>query len=99
MIQGKKFRYSNHNYFGFRNNITITPIFVFCKVFWLIVLIFFFSTIPITIKIQRIYLSGGDPTGTGKGGSSIYGKKFNDEIHEDLKHTGNTHYLVVFLDI
>ena len=31
---------------------------------------------------------GGDPTGTGKGGSSIYGKKFNDEIHDELRHTG-----------
>jgi cyclophilin family peptidyl-prolyl cis-trans isomerase len=30
----------------------------------------------------------GDPTGTGRGGSSIYGKFFNDEIHADLKHTG-----------
>ena len=33
-------------------------------------------------------IQGGDPTGTGKGGSSIYGKEFRDEIHEDLKHTG-----------
>lgn len=32
--------------------------------------------------------TGGDPTGTGKGGTSIYGGCFNDEIHEDLKHTG-----------
>ena len=30
----------------------------------------------------------GDPTGTGRGGSSIYGEKFEDEIHEGLKHTG-----------
>jgi hypothetical protein len=30
----------------------------------------------------------GDPTGTGRGGSSIYGEKFEDEIHGDLKHTG-----------
>lgn len=33
-------------------------------------------------------IQGGDPTGTGKGGSSIYGKEFADEIHGDLKHTG-----------
>lgn len=32
---------------------------------------------------------GGDPTGTGKGGISIYGEVFDDEIHDDLKHTGN----------
>lgn len=30
----------------------------------------------------------GDPTGTGRGGSSIYGEKFADEIHASLKHTG-----------
>lgn len=33
-------------------------------------------------------LQTGDPTGTGRGGSSIYGEKFADEIHEGLKHTG-----------
>lgn len=30
----------------------------------------------------------GDPTGTGRGGSSIYGEKFEDEIDPGLKHTG-----------
>lgn len=30
-------------------------------------------------------IQGGDPTGTGKGGTSIWGKKFNDEIKESLK--------------
>lgn len=30
----------------------------------------------------------GDPTGTGRGGSSIYGEKFEDEISLSLKHTG-----------
>ena len=30
----------------------------------------------------------GDPTGTGRGGESIYGAKFEDEIHPGLKHTG-----------
>lgn len=33
-------------------------------------------------------IQGGDPTGTGRGGSSIYGEKFEDEIHPGLKHTG-----------
>jgi peptidyl-prolyl cis-trans isomerase-like 1 len=33
-------------------------------------------------------LQTGDPTGTGRGGSSIYGEKFEDEIHPALKHTG-----------
>lgn len=30
----------------------------------------------------------GDPTGTGRGGASIYGKTFADEIHPGLRHTG-----------
>lgn len=30
----------------------------------------------------------GDPTGTGRGGASIYGDKFADEIAGDLRHTG-----------
>ena len=31
-------------------------------------------------------IQGGDPTGSGKGGESIYGKNFEDEIREDLQH-------------
>ena len=33
-------------------------------------------------------IQGGDPTGTGRGGTSIYGGKFADEINSDLRHTG-----------
>jgi peptidyl-prolyl cis-trans isomerase-like 1 len=33
-------------------------------------------------------IQGGDPTGTGRGGQSIYGAKFEDEITRELKHTG-----------
>jgi len=33
-------------------------------------------------------IQGGDPTGTGCGGASIYGEKFEDEITSALKHTG-----------
>ncbi len=28
----------------------------------------------------------GDPTGTGRGGESIYGEKFEDEFHPELSH-------------
>merc|ERR1719499_2031018 len=33
-------------------------------------------------------IQGGDPTGTGRGGSSIYGPTFEDEFHSELRHTG-----------
>lgn len=33
-------------------------------------------------------LQTGDPTGTGRGGASIWGEKFEDEIGATLKHTG-----------
>eukprot|EP01018_Ginkgo_biloba_P012144 Gb_11564 [translate_table: standard] len=44
------------------------------------------------VKFHRIIkdfmAQGGDPTGTGRGGESIYGPKFEDEITRELKHTG-----------
>ncbi|PON78044.1 Cyclophilin-type peptidyl-prolyl cis-trans isomerase [Parasponia andersonii] len=44
------------------------------------------------VKFHRIIkdfiVQGGDPTGTGRGGESIYGSKFDDEIKPELKHTG-----------
>ncbi|CAC5393672.1 peptidyl-prolyl cis-trans isomerase-like 1 [Mytilus californianus] len=44
------------------------------------------------VKFHRIIrdfmIQGGDPTGTGRGGASIYGKEFGDEITNELKHTG-----------
>ncbi|KAB5560021.1 cyclophilin type peptidyl-prolyl cis-trans isomerase [Coniochaeta sp. 2T2.1] len=38
--------------------------------------------------IPSFMIQGGDPTGTGRGGASIYGEKFEDEISAELKHTG-----------
>ncbi|ORZ17894.1 cyclophilin-like domain-containing protein [Absidia repens] len=37
-------------------------------------------------NIKGFMLQTGDPTGTGKGGNSIWGRKFNDEIRSTLKH-------------
>jgi peptidyl-prolyl cis-trans isomerase-like 1 len=33
-------------------------------------------------------IQGGDPTGTGRGGESVFGGKFEDELTVELKHTG-----------
>lgn len=44
---------------------------------------------PQTPPVLRAPLSAGDPTGTGKGGRSIYSTpngKFPDEIVDTLKH-------------
>eukprot|EP00386_Alphamonas_edax_P009909 GDKI01032404.1.p2 GENE.GDKI01032404.1~~GDKI01032404.1.p2 ORF type:complete len:167 (+),score=42.27 GDKI01032404.1:112-612(+) len=37
-------------------------------------------------NIKGFMVQGGDPTGTGKGGESIYGKYFDDEFAGTLKH-------------
>lgn len=33
-------------------------------------------------------IQGGDPSGTGSGGDSYFGGKFEDEINPQLRHTG-----------
>eukprot|EP00002_Diphylleia_rotans_P017413 TRINITY_DN3382_c0_g1_i1.p1 TRINITY_DN3382_c0_g1~~TRINITY_DN3382_c0_g1_i1.p1 ORF type:complete len:143 (+),score=36.46 TRINITY_DN3382_c0_g1_i1:252-680(+) len=37
-------------------------------------------------NIKGFMIQGGDPTGTGKGGQSIWGGKFEDKFHPNLKH-------------
>ncbi|XP_050407163.1 peptidyl-prolyl cis-trans isomerase-like 3 [Patella vulgata] len=38
-------------------------------------------------NIKGFMAQMGDPTGTGKGGASIWGGKFEDEFRESLKHS------------
>jgi len=37
--------------------------------------------------IDNFMIQGGDPTGTGRGGESMYGAKFQDEFVDTLRHT------------
>lgn len=38
-------------------------------------------------NVRGFMVQGGDPTGTGKGGESIWGGKFADEIRAELTHS------------
>ena len=38
--------------------------------------------------IANFMIQGGDPTGTGRGGESMYGRPFEDEFVDTLRHTG-----------
>ena len=48
----------------------------------------YYNNITFHRIIKDFMIQGGDPTGTGRGGKSIYGDKFEDEITKQLKHTG-----------
>ncbi|XP_019859590.1 PREDICTED: peptidyl-prolyl cis-trans isomerase CWC27 homolog [Amphimedon queenslandica] len=41
--------------------------------------------IPYSTESFLFVAQGGDPTGTGEGGESIYGSPFKDEFHQRLK--------------
>lgn len=48
-------------------------------------------------NIKGFIVQTGDPTHTGKGGSSIWGRKFEDEFKENLKVITIFHNLFIIL--
>ena len=42
-------------------------------------------SLSVAVASQDFMIQMGDPTGTGKGGESIWGGKFEDEISAELK--------------
>jgi cyclophilin family peptidyl-prolyl cis-trans isomerase len=38
--------------------------------------------------IDDFMIQGGDPTGSGRGGESFFGKHFEDEFNKNLSHSG-----------
>ncbi|KAK3812866.1 MAG: cyclophilin-like domain-containing protein [Benniella sp.] len=59
-----------------------------CKNFFELAKSGYYNGVTFHRIVPGFVVQGGDPTGTGRGGSSIYGDKFEDELHPGLKHTG-----------
>lgn len=59
-----------------------------CENFWQLAKRGYYNGIVFHRIISDFMIQGGDPTGTGRGGSSIYGDKFADEITNQLRFTG-----------
>ncbi|KMS93991.1 hypothetical protein BVRB_025890, partial [Beta vulgaris subsp. vulgaris] len=48
----------------------------------------FYDNVPFHRVVRNFVIQGGDPTGTGRGGSSIWNAPFQDELNPALRHTG-----------
>ena len=69
-------------------NLTNRPPKQTCRNFATLIQRGYYNDCPFHRIIPDFMIQGGDPTGTGRGGTSIYGSAFPDEIHPSLKHTG-----------
>jgi peptidyl-prolyl cis-trans isomerase-like 1 len=66
----------------------LTPLPQTCQNFSTLAQRGYYNNLLVHRIIPNFMIQTGDPTGTGRGGSSIYGEKFEDEISPELKHTG-----------
>jgi len=47
----------------------------------------YYNEVAFHMNIRNFMIQGGDPTITGKGGESIWGKPFKDEFNSKLLHS------------
>ncbi len=45
----------------------------------------YYNNVPFHRIIKQFMIQGGDPTGTGGGGKSLWGKAFEDEVRPDVR--------------
>ena len=44
----------------------------------------YYNGVPFHRIVKGFMIQGGDPSGTGRGGQSIWGKPFEDEVHKEV---------------
>ena len=49
----------------------------------------YYERTPVHRLIKHFMIQCGDPTGTGTGGESMWGRKFKDEISQKVRHEGS----------
>ena len=59
-----------------------------CQNFLLLAARGYYNGVVFHRSIRSFMLQGGDPTGTGRGGESAWGKNFADEFVQSLSHSG-----------